>query len=317
MNDAATFVRDCIASGAVFTSLCALLSVPFLVTIAARLIAPAVASMTEDPLWQAPLAAITAALPGSVFLSIAIFGLVAGWGSTCMEFITGRVLYAAIALITMVALARASIAVSREVSQVRGLIAASHPASSRLARLACEAGVPARELHIEAPLFALAGLVKPVVLVSRDTLFRLSDAQIAAALQHEAAHRRRQDVPLALLLVFVSRLFPLSAAGITAIYHSAREAAADKIALRAVKRLDLAGAIAVMARARYTAAPALSGSGDLHTRMQLLAGERAYDCNTRARTVALGALMLTATLGFSPLWLAALHLFACNGARPQ
>lgn len=317
MNDAATFIRDCISSGAVFTSLCALLTVPFLVLMAARLQAPRIARMTGDPLWQAPLAAVTAALPGIAFLAIAAYGLIAGWGSACLQFTTGRVLYAAIALITLLAVGRALAAVRCEIMQVRGLVRGARPASPRLSALAHAAGVPARELEMDTPFFALAGLVQPVVLVSRATLSLLSDAQIAAALEHEAAHRRRRDALLSLALLFLGRLFPIAVGSASEVYHAAREAAADRIALRSVSRVDLAGAIAVMARARYAAAPALSGNGEMDARVRLLVHQNAYEADGLVRTTALGALLATAMIGFSPLWLPALHLFSCSGVMAQ
>jgi Zn-dependent protease with chaperone function len=317
MSDAATFVRDCLASGAIFTSLCALLTVPFIIVLSARALAPRIAAMHHDPLWQAPLAAATAALPGLVFLAIAAYGLIAGWGSTCMQFATGRALYGAIAITALVAFARASLAVGREVAHVRALISASRPASLRLSLLGREAGVEVRELETAMPFFALAGVLRPVVLVSSATLRGLSDSQIAAALRHEAAHHRRRDALLSTALLFVSRLFPVSVAGLADVYHAAREAAADHVARRSANPLDLAGAITAMARAHYALTPALSGNGDVQSRVRVLLAERPYAADTQGRTFALSALILMAFVGMAPLWLPALHIFTCNGAMSQ
>lgn len=312
MSSAALEVRDCILSGAIFTALCALVVVPFLATAGTRLVGRRVARMHDDPLWQAPLAAFGAALPGMLFFVVAFTGLITGWRSPCMELLAGRLLYAALAAVTAGASIRALFVVGREFAYSEQLRAVSRPPSKRLADTASRARVVVREIDTAASIFALVGVLRPVVVVSTEVMARMSDAQLYAALRHEAAHRDRHDGIVSLLLLFFSSAVP-ARTPLVGLYHRARERAADSLAVRSSNHFDLATAITVMARTRCATIPALSGDGDIRDRVYRLVENRPNVPQTASRTTVLLSLASTAALGFAPLAVGALQLLSCTG----
>lgn len=312
MSPAAVSVRECILSGTIFIALCATVVVPLLAIAGTRIIGRCVARMDDDPLWQAPLAAFGAALPGMLFFVVALTGLVTGWRSPCMTLVAGRLLYAALATVTAGASIRAMFIVASELAYSKRLRSASRAPSKRLADSASSARITAREIDTAASIFALVGVLRPVVVASTAVAAHMSDAQLYAALRHEAAHRDRYDGIVSLLLLFFSSVVP-ARIPLVATYHRARELAADSLAVRSSNNLDLATAITVMARTRCASMPALSGDGDIQARVYRLVENRPDVPQAASRTTVLLSLASTAALGFAPLAVGALQLLSCTG----
>lgn len=308
----------CILNGAIVTSLLAIALVPVIALFASRTIAAHIARMQDDPLWQAPLAACATILPGTLFLIIAATGLVSGWNSPCMQVPVGKALYAGLALITAAAITRGLFVTVTEVRIVSHLRSRSHAASKRLSAIAARAGITALEIDAQQAVFALVGIVRPVAIVSTAVLSRLSDEQLYAGLCHEAAHRDRHDGLFSLMLVFFSNVLPVRPSAAAAIYHQAREVAADYLAVQdSNRRFDLARAITVMARAGCSSMPALSGDGDIHTRVHRLIEDCRNTPQAAPRAAVLVSLASTAAFGFAPLAVVALQLLSCTGVTAR
>jgi Zn-dependent protease with chaperone function len=251
MLDLGAFLTSCLMSGTLFTSACALVVVPPLAWIAVRALVPIVRRMNDDVSWQAPLAAISAALPGALFAFLSVLALAGGTHSPCLKTTTGRILYTLVASVAVAGIARAGIFAIRRHNEVRSLVRASLPASARLAAIAQACGVHAREVPSDRALCALAGIRNPVVLVSSETLRRLDDEELAAALLHERAHACRGDQTLAATLAFCADLLPLPENDLIAMYRAARELAADRQAAQEAAPETLASALLALAHRAY------------------------------------------------------------------
>lgn len=248
MHDLIEFFAQCVRSGTLLTSLCAIVLLPLGAWIASRFVAPFIVSMKDDAAWQAPLAAAAAALPGALFVALWTGALFSGLGSACLSVPAGRLVFGVIIGAMLAALARATwLAFARAIG-IRRLIRSSSEPSPRLRAIARTIDLNARELHEDAPICALAGTTSPVVLVSTGALALISDEELRAALQHERAHARRGDQVLAAGLSFLVDLLPLPAADLVDTYRTARELAADHDAVRATDADSLAGALIEFAK---------------------------------------------------------------------
>jgi Zn-dependent protease with chaperone function len=248
MHDLIEFFAQCVRSGTLLTSLCAIVLLPAGAWFVCRFIAPVIVRMKDDAAWQAPLAATAAALPGALFVMLWIGAMFGGLGSACLSLPAGRLVFGVLIAAMIAALVRATwLAIARAIG-IRRLIRSSADASPRLRAIARISGVNARELQEDAPICALAGTLSPVVLVSSGALNVISDEELRSALQHERAHARRGDQLLAAGLSFLVDLLPLPAADLVETYRTARELAADQDAVRATNADSLAGALIEFAK---------------------------------------------------------------------
>ncbi len=309
-------IAQCLFSGALFGSLCALLVVPPGTYLAVRRVLAMLGALDGDPAWQAPLAAVAAALPGGAFFATAVAGLVLAWRSQCLLYPEGRAMFAVLAMFAAFAIVRAAVISWRRHAEVRALLRAALPASPAVARIGRELGVAVREVATAGTLCAVAGAFRPVVLVSHDTLGLLSGGELRAALSHEAAHVRRFDPLVGALVDFFAELFPLKVLEAVRMYCDAREAAADRRAVRGSDRIDLASAIVAIAKG--AAAP--QSSVALHGRPERL-GERverllgaagAPSASAAQRGPALASLAAVAAFGFFPVVAMLLDLATCT-----
>lgn len=285
---------QCMAMCGLMGAFCALLAVPIFVWLAVRAVAPQIRSMSNDGHWQAPLAAISAALPSLLFLSIAgmILSTVAHLPSSTM--LVCRVSMIVIEIAIMAGVARAAVCTAHHCRESHRIIARSLPPSAHVQDSASRYGVRIRELDDEVPFCGVAGIVRPVVLVSRGALARLSDDELDAALLHERSHIRRFDQLLAAVLTFCVDCVPLPAGDLVKTYRTARESVADSDAAALVDPRDLAGAILALAAGTRDshAFAALSSSQCLQARLRVLIEPPQYAAPTaelRARRVLLSA----------------------------
>jgi hypothetical protein len=143
-------------------------------------------------------------------------------------------------------------------------------------------------------LFAVAGLIRPRIVVSAGALTSLDDDELAAALAHEEGHiarRHRFVMLLAVGLRALGRAVPGSSRGVRELaFHLERDA--DRWALRHENnRIALASVICKAAAAERPPAP-LVGLGDTDVRERL---GQVLDRCSRTRRPARAALNVLAT----------------------
>jgi len=318
MRDVFDFLVACWSTGTLLRSVCALVIVPALAWLAVRIVAPRIIRLDHDPGWQASLAAAAAAMPGALFILLAVEAMAGGIQAACLETLVGRVLFTAIILVSSFALGRALVLGGRRSGGASTLVRWSTVATGRLCIAAQRSGMTAQTIEDERPFCALAGTWKPTVIVSSGALSRLSDRELEAALLHERGHAHRGDQLVAAALSFLVDLLPLPATDLVAVYRRAREIAADRHALQHAKPYDLAGALLTFAKSRTvtTGFAALTGDGGVHARLDLLLKDvpRAPVSIARRTALALGlAAILSA--GLAPASAAVLHPQPCNMER--
>ncbi len=271
---------------------------------------PAILAMDADRCWQAPFAAVGSMLPGASFLSIAAYGLTVGTSSNCLQFVTGRIIFAALLLLTVFALARATgIATlrSREAASIRNF---SFAAGERL-KAAAPRNCEAREISDANPFCAVLGVIHPIIIVSTGALARLDDDQLNAALCHEAAHIQRYDHVLGALAAFFSDLLPFGTADLLKLYWDAREFAADQRAVAHTEMESLAGAIIAMAKGPLLPVAALDG-GSVTSRLQRLLAPPENSASTHRRMIAGGALSIATLIALLPIVSGTLGFLSCH-----
>jgi bla regulator protein blaR1 len=179
---------------------------------------------------------------------------------------------------------------------------------------------PTSVLEVQAPVIALAGVIRPRVLVSRSVLNVLSPGQLDAALRHENAHQISRDNLKRFAFLLAPGIFPLTR-GLGALERAwARfsEWAADDEATCGDTRVSLMLAAALVRVARLGAAPQpsvalsplIAGDRDLSARVdRLLRGEAAAPAPLWRRSALLSgaAVLVTAVIVAAAQWPAVLR----------
>jgi Zn-dependent protease with chaperone function len=224
------------------------------------------------------------------------------------------VLYAGIAAITVLGLVRAIVLLRRRTAEIERLIAHSSPASPALASATAVHSLPVREVASSDAFILLAGIARPVVLVSSEALRRLDAKQLDAALRHEAAHSYRGDQVISAVVTFVSDIIPLPVGDLVALYRQAREFAADAHAARRADPCDLAGALLALARGASVPAgtAALAEAGTVRARLAVLLTEAPPPPSPWRRVLVAGSLAATFVLGASPAIAALVYGIQCT-----
>lgn len=319
MTDLAAFVSACLSSPALLTSACALLVVPTLAWLVVLALKLAISRMADDPAWQASLAAAAAALPGALFLTIGAATLRGGWDSVCLQFASGRVLYGAIAALTAFGFVRAVVLAVRRGCDVRRLVRASSAPSARVRWASERAGVRAREISTAGPVIVLAGLFRPIVVVSTEALERVSDTELLAAIRHEAAHAQRRDLVCGAIVTFIADVVPLPVGALIALHRCAREFAADAHAAQVADPCDLASAL--LALTRSTLIPngmaAFAEARTVRERLGALLSASSPKPSPARRALMTAALVATFALGAAPVLVAVAFGFTCSTAMPM
>jgi len=166
--------------------------------------------------------------------------------------------------------------------------------------------VPAFELDADAPLLALAGIVRPRLLVTRGLLAALTPEELAACVAHELAHSRSHDNLKRLAMRLMPDVLPFTtAAGVLERrWASSAEHRADRHASAGDAQARWALASALLKVARLTPLTpitepisALVGGADLASRVSRLLDERprARRATGAAIWIAAGAAALAAT----------------------
>jgi Zn-dependent protease with chaperone function len=302
MNDLLAFFAACLARPELFSAACALVLVPPLAWLAVRAVRPTIHAMGDDHEWQAPLAAFAATLPALLFVVIGIVTVRDAWGSPCLNYVSGRVMYAGIAAVTIFGFARATIQLCRRCAEVCRLVTLTRPASPLLANLKATQDTPAREIESDKAFILLAGLFNPVVIVSSEAMRRLNSDELEAAIRHEAAHACRGDQIISAIVSFVADIVPLPAGGLVAVYRRAREFAADAHAVRHVDAMDLASALLALAGGGpgFAGTAAFAEPGTVRGRLAVLLGDAPLVSSRWRRVLVTGVLSATFVFGASP-----------------
>jgi len=270
--------------------------------------------MHGDPDWQATLASIGGTLPGLIFLALGVIGLLGAASSGCLSFLWGRIFFATILLLLCAALVRATWNSPKRWREIRALVASSQQADERLRAIANEVRVRARIIESPAPFCALTAGLRPTILISTESLLRLDDLQLEAALRHEQGHAARGDVVLASILSFFADLLPLPVSDLMLTYHKAREIAADRYATRRSAPEHLAGAIIALARTGCSSAAIPALSDDLNAIKSRIAA--LFDTQApprhRLRFIAAAGLAMILIASFAPAAIAAANFYRCT-----
>lgn len=292
---------QCLAMCGLMGAFCTLLAVPLFAWLGVRAIASQIRAMSNDGPWQAPLAAIAAALPSLLFLSIGGLTLSTAAQLPSSSMLVCRVSMAMIEIALFAGVVRAALRTAAHRRESHRLIARSLPASVRLQAFASRYHLCLRELDDETLFCGVAGVFHPVMLVSCGASACLSDGELDAALLHERAHVRRGDQILAAALTFCVDCLPLPASDLIETYRMAREFVADRDAAAQSDPHDLAGAILAIATGMRDshAVAALASGTCLQARLRALI--EAPQCATPpySRRALLSA------------WLAAIAIISC------
>lgn len=262
MSDLWSFLVSCWTSGTLLRSVCALVIIPTAAWLAIWCLKPGLARASSDPVWQAPLAAAAASIPGLLLVILASAALLAGADASCRSTLAGQVLFTIVVSITAFSFVRALVLAVARLRAVDRLVRASTPAAGRLAQIAREARMSVRVVNDDSTLCVLARILRPVVIISSGALAWLSERELSAALYHERGHARRGDQAIAFALSFLVDLLPLPARDLVEMYGRARELAADSHALHAVEADDLAAALLRFVKPRRVLAGTCAFGGD-------------------------------------------------------
>ena len=168
---------------------------------------------------------------------------------------------------------------------------------------------PIAVLEEEAPLLALAGIVRPQIVISDGVLRALSSDQLAAAVRHEQAHRASRDNFKRLLLLLAPDVIPFAptTAALDRCWARVTEWAADDEAIAGDAERSLSLAAALVRVARMGRGPVLSplvnalvsGEHELRERVDRMLGPASAPEIPRR---GIGILLSAVELGIIPLF---------------
>lgn len=320
MNELTRFAWECLASGAVLTSLCAAMMIPPLAWLVIRALTPFITHMKQDYRWQAGLAVAGAVMPGSLFLGLATVGLSQGLHSPCLQLTAGRILYAGLLALIAATITRSVVLASRRHRHLSSVLADAKPVDGAAAAIAAEVGIPLFEIPDHRQIVIMVAATPRLgAYVSSAALQRLDDAALRASLFHERAHLERGDHRIAPWLYFLTDLLPLPVEKLIETYRCSREFCADSCALAHVPHTDLAAALLAVARwnaAAPVAAAAFAEDDAFCARLErLLRPQPSQPINAALRWFVAGALSLTLVTGVAAPAIASAANVHCQSAR--
>lgn len=300
------------------TSFWPLLVVPALVYALSRPVLAALCRMDPRNHSAARLAFCASITPGLAFVGLTALTLKrfdfqmvlhpwASWG--CFAHCFG------LASIFLAVPLRAAILLHRRYRAASGLLALAENPSPRLAAFQTELQVPIRELPASEPACFLAGLLHPVVCVSRGALAVLRDEELRAALLHERAHWRRRETLRASLAMFLNECSVLPVRAALNQYRRCAEFLADRDTLKHAHPVTLASALLSFARFSVDSSLAVHLAGQTTAdRVALLLGVES-PAHEKSLDKAYAALLLVAaaSLALTPFWIRILAGVLCGG----
>lgn len=224
-----------------------LLALPLAAWMIGRKTVPLLYCMAEDVRWQQRWAIHLSCLPGLVMLSLGVSAILALRNAQidsllCIAVFLGPV------FVCSFAISRAMVLLARRRRALNALRAETIPASSKLQRIADEIEVIARELPDDGFACMVAGVFRPIVIISTGAVESLTDEEIRAVLLHERAHLKRRDTLFATLVTFIAECGFWPTDKVLGVYRRSREIMADQLACRDTDRLLLASVLIRFAR---------------------------------------------------------------------
>lgn len=245
-------------------------AVPFAVRLLLQWTSKYVQRMEPSSTASVTLAWLAAAMPGFAFLTLSreMIHTVdprAIGSRACMVHC-----YGLMSLVVAV-IGTAAVGTWRRSRTAAQLLKMAETPSPRLARCAKELGISAVELPTDTPICAVAGILRPRVLLSQGALARLSNEELRAALTHERAHLRRRETLREGVAAFLNQCTIATVPVTLSLYRRSREFAADQEAALEVQPVTLANTL--VAFARFHVAPSavqLADRATLRDRVALL-----------------------------------------------
>ena len=215
---------------------------------------------------------------------------------------------------------RGAIAWCRAVRRVRAWTQTAAPLGLR------DVGVPAFRIDAPQPVMALAGVLRPRLLVTRALIDALTPEELAATVAHEVGHHHARDNLKRLAMVGAPDALRWTPAArrLERQWAAAAEHRADAVAARRsdrTARLTLASALVKVARLMPASTPiaepisTLIGGGEIARRVQRLIDDDRVEpgytpasdrARWGARSTAAAAVLLALGFGYAPL-LAVVH----------
>ena len=224
-----------------------LLALPLIAWRIGRKALPFLDRMATDPTWQQRVAIHLSCLPGLVMISLGISAAL-GLRHAEIDSLLCVVVFLGPVLICLFAIFRAMALLVGRRRVLDALRDETAPASYRLQSIADEIRVPVRELPERGFACMVAGVFRPIVIISTGVVESMTDEELQSVLLHERAHLLRRDTLWATLVTFIADcgLWPTERA--LNIYRRSREIKADQLACRDTDRLLLASVLVRFAR---------------------------------------------------------------------
>ena len=224
-----------------------LLVLPMAAWMIGRKTSPLLDCMAEDVRWQQRWAIHLSCLPGLVMLSLGASAILA-LRRARIDSLLCIAVFAGPVFICSFAIFRAIVLLERRRRALNALRAKTIPASPKLQRIAEGIQITARELPDNGYACMVAGVFRPIVIISTGAVESLTDEEIQAVLLHERAHLKRRDTLLATLVTFIAECGVWPTDKVLGVYRRSREIMADQIACRDTDRLLLASVLIRFAR---------------------------------------------------------------------
>lgn len=224
-----------------------LLVLPLIAWVIGRKALPFLDRMATDPKWQQRMAIHLSCLPGLVMISLGVSATL-GLRHAEIDSLLCIVVFLGPVLICSFAVFRAMVLLAGRRRVLDALRDETIPASRRLQSLADEILVPVRELPDSGFACMVAGVFRPIVIISTGAVESLTDEEIQAVLLHERAHLKRRDTLFATVVTFIAECGFWPTDKVLGVYRRSREIMADQLACRDTDRLLLASVLIRFAR---------------------------------------------------------------------
>lgn len=209
--------------------------------------APMLDHMASDPLWQQRISIHLSCLPGLVMISLGVSAVLA-LRKAEIDSLLCIIVFIGPVLICSFAFFRATALLMRRRHALNILRDQTIPASCRLQSIADKVRINARELPGNGFACMVAGVSRPVVIISTFAVESLTDQELYAVLLHERAHLMRRDTLWATLVTFLADCGFWPTERVLEVYRRSREIIADRLACKDTDQLLLASVLVRFAR---------------------------------------------------------------------
>jgi beta-lactamase regulating signal transducer with metallopeptidase domain len=208
---------------------------------------PLLDRMSSDPLWQQRMSVHLSCLPGLVMISLGVSAVLA-LHTAEIDSLLCFVVFVVPVLIFLFALSKATVLLLRRRRALNVLRDQTIPASHRLQSIATVLGINVRELPGNGFACMVAGMFRPVVIISTAAVESLTDKELHIILLHERAHLIRRDTLWATLVTSLADCGFWPTEEVLSVYRRSREIIADRLACQDTDQLLLASVLVRFAR---------------------------------------------------------------------